>query len=172
MQRKSVLQMSGAPGSGKTTLANQLAKAIGGVLINHDLIRSFFLENEMSSDQSAKLTYGLQWKLAEDTVKQGLSVVIDSTCNHKETLEQGVAVAERYGYEYRYIECQVDDIELLDERLHSRVAMRSQRSGVESPPPDAIDTEGKDNQRDKFKAVCIQFPQFSLYPQEKHSANF
>ena len=81
--------MSGAPGSGKSTVANLLAKSIDGVVINHDLINSFSLENDISFDQSAKLTYRFDWVLAEDMIKQGRNVIIDSTCNYDEVLDPG-----------------------------------------------------------------------------------
>ena len=131
--------MAGAPGSGKSTVASLLAKSIDGVVINHDLIKAFFLENGLLFDQSAKLTYSLDWKLTEDMIRQGRSVIIDSTCNYDETLAQGTALAEQYGYDYRYVECRVKDIDLLDKRLRDRISLRSQRTGVTRPPPDAVD---------------------------------
>jgi predicted kinase len=140
-------EMSGAPGSGKSTLANLLAQSLNGIVINHDLLKSFFLENYLgaSFNRVAKLTYNLQWTLAEDVIKQGrTTVIIDSTCNYEKTLTQGTALAERYGYEYKYVESKVNDIDLLDQRLQSRVSLRSQRKGVNIPPPDASSLLGAD----------------------------
>ncbi|KAJ2970791.1 hypothetical protein NUW58_g9591 [Xylaria curta] len=134
---KLLVQMSGPPGSGKSTLARLLARAINGVVINHDLIKAFFLESSFSFQDSAKLTYRLDWVLAEDMIQQGRSVVIDSVCNYEEVLERGMALAEKYGYVYRYIECRLQDLELLDQRLRTRIPLRSQRTGVNSPPPDS-----------------------------------
>src|ERR1700742_1515168 len=131
--RKLLIQMSGAPGSGKSTVANLLAQSIDGVIIDHDLIKSFFLENDIVDivfAQSGKLAYRFQWVLAEDMIKQGRNVIIDSTCNYKDTLDQGTTLAQQYGYDYRYVECRVDDIDLLDRRLCNRVPLRSQRTGV------------------------------------------
>jgi len=144
LRRKLLIQMSGAPGSGKSTVANLLAQSIDGVVVNHDLIKSFFLENDIFFDQSAKLTYRFDWILAEDIVKQGRNVIIDSTCNYNEVLDQGTALARQYGYDYRYIECRVDDIDLLNRRLRNRVPLRSQRTGVDRAPPDA--TGGRHNE--------------------------
>ncbi|KAF4628144.1 hypothetical protein G7Y89_g10008 [Cudoniella acicularis] len=131
------LIMSGAPGSGKSTVANLLAQSINGVVIDHDLIRSFFLENDIFFEQSARLSYRFQWILAEDMIKQERNVIIDSTCNYNETLDQGTALAREYGFNYRYVECRVNDVELLDRRLRNRIPLRSQRTGVSLPPPDA-----------------------------------
>jgi predicted kinase len=153
LPHKLLIQMSGAPDSGKSTMANLLAQSIDGVVINHDLIKSFFLENDNPSDQSAKLTYRFQWILAEDIIKQGRTVIIDSTCNYKETLDQGTALARQHGYDYRYVECRVgvDDIDLLEGRLLNRVSLRSQRKGVNSPPPDASHTRHSEDYRALFK---------------------
>jgi predicted kinase len=135
--RKLLIQMSGAPGSGKSTLGNLLAQSLNGIVIDHDLIRSFFLSASIPVSQSAKLSYNFQWVLASDILKQGRSVVIDSTCNYEETLDQGMALAKQRGAEYKYVECRVEDVQLLDRRLRGRVPMRSQRSGVCLPPSDA-----------------------------------
>ena len=139
--RKLLIQMSGAPGSGKTTAANLLAqsRSIDGVVIDHDLIKSFFLENDINFDHSTKLAYSFQWVLAEDMIKQGRNVIIDSTCNWDKVRDQGIALAQQYGYDYRYVECRVNvkDIDLLDQRLRNREPLRSQRTGVDRPPLDA-----------------------------------
>jgi predicted kinase len=155
--RKLIIQMSGAPGSGKSTIANQLARRIDGVVINHDLLKSFFLDTGTPFDQSAKLAYDLDWVLAEDLLKQGRSVIIDSVCNYGELLDKGAAVAKEYGCDYRIVQCKVADMELLDQRLRGRVAMRSQRTGVDQPPPDAVVDVGglSEDQRKVFKEKFV-----------------
>jgi predicted kinase len=143
--------MSGAPGSGKSTIANMLARSIDGVVINHDLIKSFFLENDIPFEQSAKLTYRFDWILAEDMIKQGRNVIIDSTCNYDEVVDHGTALARRHGYHYKYVECRVNDIDLLERRLRSRVPLRSQRTGVDGPPPDVKASSPTEDYRALFK---------------------
>jgi predicted kinase len=151
LSKKFLIQMAGAPGSGKSTVANLLSQELDGVVINHDLIKAFFLEQGFLFDQSAKLTYSFDWVLAEDMIKQGRSVIIDSICNYNEVLEQGTALARRYGYNYKYVECRVTDLALLDERLRHRVSMRSQRTGVSSPPQDALDAGHSEDPQAKMK---------------------
>lgn len=137
LPRKLLIQMSGAPGSGKCTVANLLAPPIDAVVVNHDRIKAFFLESNAFFDQSGKLTYRLDWILAEGIIKQGWSVIIDCPCNFHEIIEQGTALARKYGYDYKYVECKVNYTDLLDRRLRNRVPLRSQRTGVDVPPPDA-----------------------------------
>ncbi|KAK6519384.1 hypothetical protein TWF281_003218 [Arthrobotrys megalospora] len=137
-----LLQLSGPPGSGKSTLAQALSRNLKDTIsINHDTLKSFLLANipSLPFTESSKLSYSLQWTLAEDVLKQGKSVIIDSTCNYPETLKAGQELAEKYGYEYLYIECRLEDIDLLDRRLKGRsdTALRSQRTGVNHPPQGA-----------------------------------
>jgi predicted kinase len=143
--------MSGAPGSGKSTTAKLLAQSIDGVVIDHDIIRSTVLEHKISFDEAAKLAYDLSWALAENIIKQERSVIIDSPCNYKEVLDQGTALTQQYGYDYWYVECKVDDVNLLDERLRKRVPLRSQRTGVDRPPPDASGARHSKDPRALFK---------------------
>jgi predicted kinase len=126
--------MSGAPGSGKSTMSRLLRDSLGGVVIDHDILRSPLLECNVPFDQAAKQAYQIQWRLAQDFVKQGLNVIIDSPCNYEETLDQGSTCARQYGYTYWYVECQVQDMNTLDQRLQKRVPMTSQRTGIERPP--------------------------------------
>ena len=136
-----LIQMSGAPGSGKSTLARLLRPSLNATIIDHDVLRSSLLESDIIPfDQAAKQAYQLQWALAQDLMKQNISsVIIDSTCNYAETLNQGTSLAAKNGYVYYYIECRADSIDLLDERMRARQPMTSQRSAVNCPPAAAVE---------------------------------
>ncbi|KAI1266018.1 hypothetical protein F5Y18DRAFT_35159 [Xylariaceae sp. FL1019] len=138
----SSFEMSGPPGSGKSTLARSIAASMNGIVINHDLLKSYFLSRDFSFEESAKLTYGLDWVLAQDMLAQGRTVIIDSVCNYDEVIERGTALAAAQGCEYRYVECQGNDIEILDRRLRSRTSLSSQRTGVNEPPLGSTTTSG------------------------------
>ena len=131
-----VVQMSGAPGAGKSTIGNLLANTIGAVLIDHDVLRSFFLDIGEDFDIAAKHAYHLQWVLTEFYLKKQRSVVVDSTCNFQVTLDTGSNLAQRYACKYRYIECRLGDINELENRLKSRDPLRSQRKSIYSNPAD------------------------------------
>lgn len=133
-------------------MARLLRQSIGGLVIDHDVFRSALLEyNDMSFDEVAKRAYNLQWSLAQDVLKQGLNVIIDSTCNFQEVLDQGSALAGKHGFAYWYVECKVEDIDLLDERLRSRDPMKSQRTGVDCPPAAACKSRAGQDSRRLFK---------------------
>lgn len=151
---KLFIQMSGAPGSGKSTIARLLGQFIGGVVIDHDVLRSTLLESDLQFGPAARHAYELQWALAQDVMKQGLSVIIDSTCNFQVVLDRGTELAKEHGYNYWYVECQVRDIDLLDRRLRSRDSMTSQRTGVDFAPAAAVVANGigeSEDAREIFK---------------------
>lgn len=132
---KLFIQMSGAPGSGKSTMSRLLGRSISNtIIIDHDILRSGLIESGMSFDQAAKTSYQLQWKLARDFMEQGFHIIVDSTCNYQTILDQGTTLAKDHGYKFWYVECKVQDIDILDQRLRSRRPMTSQRTGVYRPP--------------------------------------
>jgi predicted kinase len=146
------IQMSGAPGSGKSTMAKLLRQSIGGVVIDHDIIRSSLLEdNDLPFDEVAKKAYRIQWAFAEAMAQQGFNIIMDSTCNFQEVLDWGSAVAEQHGLAYWYVECKVEDIDLLDERLRTRAPLKSQRAGVERPPEAASGARKGEDSRAQFR---------------------
>lgn len=153
-ERRLFIQMSGAPGSGKSTLARLLGRSINGIVLDHDILRSAQLQDgdiDIPFDEAAKRAYRLQWTLAEDFLKQGFSVIIDSTCNYQMVLDNGSALAEKYGCAYWYVECRVEDIDLLDGRLRARNPLASQRTSVDQFPVAATKARVGENPRDRFK---------------------
>jgi predicted kinase len=151
-KRKLVIQMSGVPGSGKSTVAMALAKKIDAVAIDHDLLRSQLLESSIPFDQSAKLAYSLQWALGDNMLRQGRNIIFDSTCNYDEALARGLEIARKHDCEYKYVECRTRDFAMVEARLASRVPMRSQRTGVNNPPVDAaVGCESNEHPRVVFE---------------------
>ncbi|KAI2607460.1 uncharacterized protein GGS25DRAFT_495947 [Hypoxylon fragiforme] len=51
---KLFIQLSGAVGSGKSTIARSIAGLIGGVAIGHDVLRSNSLESGISFHEAAQ----------------------------------------------------------------------------------------------------------------------
>ena len=145
-----VVQMSGVPGAGKTTIARELVRHRRLVAIDRDIVLTAMLEsdgaNNLESDGAFTIarvaSYSVLKAIADDVLAQGIGVVIDSPCFYDELLAAGQALAAKHGVAYRYIECVTEDIGLLDTRLRSRPALRSQRLSVDEPPIDlAADRE-------------------------------
>ena len=88
-----LVQMSGAPGSGKSTIARAVAAERGLVVIDHDVVKNAQLAAGLSFTQAGKLSYAVLLALAEDLLLQRQRVIIDSPCFYDELLEGGRAVA-------------------------------------------------------------------------------
>ncbi|KLU91435.1 hypothetical protein MAPG_09955 [Magnaporthiopsis poae ATCC 64411] len=153
---KLFIQMSGAPGAGKSSMARLLQQSIGGLVIDHDVVRSSLLQSTaglLPFDHVAKTAYGLHWALADSAMQQGLAAVImDSTCNSPEVVDRGAELAARHGYIYWYVECMVTDVDLLDRRLRARERpMASQRTAVDEPPAAAASARAGEDSRALFR---------------------
>lgn len=129
-----LIQMSGAPGSGKTTLAQAIAHSTGAVVIDHDVTKSALLDADVPVSLAGRASYAVLDALARHLLRQGQSVILDSPCFYVELLERGQQLAQEFQASYRYVECVVEDLHELDRRLRTRARLRSQLTGVFEPP--------------------------------------
>ncbi|MCL2462189.1 MAG: ATP-binding protein [Defluviitaleaceae bacterium] len=124
-----LLQMSGQPGSGKSILSKKIGEKTGAVVIDNDIIKSAILElaiNEISGDIAGKLTYNINFRLAENYVRQNKSVIIDTPCRFQFIIERGKKICAEYGAKYKYIECRISNYEETEKRLKQRNKLPSQ----------------------------------------------
>jgi predicted kinase len=140
--------MSGAPGSGKSTIADALARQRGFVILDHDVVKNAQLAAGLPFAEAGRLSYSVLLAMAEDLLRQGHSVIIDSPCFYEALLHGGQAAADRTGAVYRYLECVTDDLDVLDHRLLTRRRVASQVTGVDQAPRDGSDRPGRDVFRD------------------------
>lgn len=131
-----LLQMSGVPGSGKSTVARHVASTHGAIAIDYDVLKSAVLDAGIDLADSPRPAYEVMFALARQLLGQGHHVILDSPCHWPRILDQGARIAEEFNARYRYIECRLEDLRLIDERLGRRERLRSQRRGVDCPPVD------------------------------------
>ncbi len=128
------LQMSGVPGSGKTTVASAIAQATNSVILDHDLSKSALLDADVPVERAGPASYKVLQKLAVDLLTQEQSVIFDSPCLYIEQLEFGKQLAEAKKIPYLYIECVTKDLDEIDRRLKARSNHRSQLTSVRGKP--------------------------------------
>lgn len=130
------VQMSGFPGSGKSTLARQILKKTGGVIIDHDIVKSALLHTIEDGAIDAKIagmiSYNIDWSLIEFHLSQGQNVIFDSPCLYQEMIDKGTDLSKKYNVKYKYVECYLDDIHEINYRLKSRERMISQIKEIKS----------------------------------------
>lgn len=128
------LQMSGLPGSGKSTLARSVAKITEAIIIDHDIVKSAFLETMglHNSKEAGNVSYNIEWALIEFYLSQGRSVILDSPCLYSEIIDKGTYLSQKYNVKYKFIECYLDNLEEINHRLKVRVSMKSQIKRFES----------------------------------------
>ena len=125
-----LIQMSGVPGSGKSTIATAIAPAINAIILDHDDTKSAILSVGIENDLAGKASYETIKALASRLLASGQNVIIDSPCLYTELLDFGLSTAAIQGAIYKYIECQLDDLALLDQRLTQRESKPAQLRGA------------------------------------------
>ena len=126
-----LLQMAGFPGSGKSTLAKEISKYINAIVIDRDIIKSSMIESGVDLDIVASASYDVVFSLCKYYLGINKSVIIDTPCYYDDSLNNGINIANEYNAEYKYIECKVEDFEIVNNRLKYRERSVSQIDSTE-----------------------------------------
>ncbi|NUR96341.1 MAG: AAA family ATPase, partial [Kribbellaceae bacterium] len=126
--------MSGVPGAGKSTVAAHVVATQRAVAVDYDVVKSAILDAGFDLTASTKAAYEVMYAEARHILAQGHSVVMDSPCFWPRILTEGMQIAEEHNATYKYIECQIHDLDLLDERLRHCPRLRTHRPSVDHPP--------------------------------------
>jgi predicted kinase len=111
---------SGLPGTGKTTLSQNIAKRVNAVYLRVDTIEQAL--RDFCSIEVQGEGYGLSYKMASDNLRLGMSVVSDS-CNPIElTRREWEQVALEARANYINIEVICSDAQEHRRRVESRIS--------------------------------------------------
>jgi predicted kinase len=116
-----LIVMAGLPGTGKSTIAQELRERLGHPLVSVDQIESAVLSAGIDSDQPTGLAaYLVAETLAGSILESGRSVIVDAVNAVSPAREQWVGLAARYGNALTFIEVVCSDPVVHRERLEAR----------------------------------------------------
>jgi predicted kinase len=116
---------AGLPGTGKSSLAEAVGRRLGVPVFAKDwleatLRRCGLAESDGCTRSSGYASYELLTTLAERQLAMGQSVILDSVASFERIRSQWRTLAERYGAQWRVVECTCTDEALHRERLTGR----------------------------------------------------
>jgi predicted kinase len=90
-----LIVLGGLPGTGKTTIARELARAMDAVHIRIDAIEQAILESRLSPESVEDAGYRAGYALAEENLRLGRTVIADSVNPLPVTRDDWLRVANR-----------------------------------------------------------------------------
>jgi predicted kinase len=113
----------GLPGTGKSTVAKELAKSINGKLLRTDIIRKEVFKKPKYTEREKQNVYELLFSRAEQLLSKNISCVLDGTFYKKSLREKAHDVAKKTGAKFEIIEC------ICPEKvIHKRMKKRTKTS--------------------------------------------
>lgn len=109
---------SGLPASGKTTLAQLLARHLGAVYVRIDTVEQAI--RDMCHIQVEGEGYRLSYRMVEDNLKLGLNAIADSCNPIALTRNEWQKVAEDSGAKYINIEVSCSNLDEHQHRVNTR----------------------------------------------------
>jgi predicted kinase len=116
-----LIVMAGLPGTGKSAVAEGLARAIGAPVISVDPIEAALWRAGIARDQPTGLAaYVVAEAIASSSLAVGQTVIVDAVNAAEPAREQWRALAGLHGLPLRFVETICSDTELHRSRLETR----------------------------------------------------
>ncbi len=135
--RPALLITVGVTGTGKTTLADRLARHTGAVVISSDIIRKQSsgipltehhfddFDTGLYSSQNTQNTYAAMLQKAALFLSQGKTVILDATFTKQVFRSQSKDLAEKYDADFLLVECLANKDDIIE-----RLARRAKTNAV------------------------------------------
>ena len=129
-----LIEFAGLPGTGKSTLARQLALRTRAVLLRIDEIEAALRRNNLTAEQTGVASYSVAHDLAAGHLSRGLTVIADAV-NPVEAARAGWReLARDCGARHKVIETRCPDPAEHRRRVEERAAAHSAATPGWSPP--------------------------------------
>ncbi len=117
-----LIVVGGLPGTGKSTLADQLALHTGGAVFNKDRIEASLWRDGITAEHGSwEAAEHLLTTLAGEQLRRGQSAILDTVARRADSRAAWRATADEFGAPCRLIECVCADVDLHRRRLDGRV---------------------------------------------------
>lgn len=114
----------GLPGSGKSALAQRIARKYSAVLLNTDVIRKRHLKRRTYTAREKEAVYNLMFDEALKALKSGRNTVLDGTFYKEALRSRALSLAKKAGSKPFIIECTLNEA-VLKKRIEKRKRTKS-----------------------------------------------
>ncbi len=116
-----LVAMAGLPGSGKSTVAERLARQWGVAVVSVDPLESAILRAGIAHDQPTGLAaYLVAETIADAVLRAGQSIIVDAVNAVTAARDQWVMLGDRLGVEVRFLETVCSDVAVHRQRIEER----------------------------------------------------
>jgi predicted kinase len=136
VRTKAFVVVTGLPGVGKSSLARVIASELGLVALELDRMEAPLFRQGISGDSIGWSAYEALTALAEDNLRLGYGVLLDSVGWTRELRTRWATLAQANGMPYRPIEVVCSDLTLHRARVESRNS--ATRSGWANPDWESV----------------------------------
>ena len=127
---------SGLPATGKTTIAREVAKKTGAVIIRTDVIRKELFAVPKYTEEEKEQVYNEMFLRAEKVLTKGQTVILDANFYLQSLRNRARDVARKFEKKFFIVECMLDEKKVL-ERMNAR------SSGSDASDANSIDVYRK-----------------------------
>src|SRR2546426_7280228 len=111
--------MRGYPGTGKSTIARAIATALHAPLIDRDILRQKAVDIFGNLPEVGRFSYELMFALAQEQLRLGLSLVVDTPLTYRMTYDQARELSHIYQIPMLVVHCKCPP-EVQKRRLEGR----------------------------------------------------